>query len=164
MILEKISGLRACIPCLTASQQPVEGGGYRGARQNGCSCLVSLLHLLEGGDVRGDKRILMTANRDRKREREGRGRGKGAELPAEFKIPIRAFSAILRSISPLSVSALQPAEHEAAAPVRHGAVDVHGGGAAEALPADARVHEALQRRQSRGRHRQGQARVSAEIE
>ena len=78
----------------------------------------------------------------------------------EFKIPIRAFS-----ILPLLFlsSALQSAEHEAAAAVRHGAVDVHGGGAEEALPADARVHEAVQRRQGGGRHRQGQARVSTAL-
>ena len=63
---------------------------------------------------------------------------------------------------PFLIPALEPAEHEAAAQVRHGAVDVHGGGAAEALPADARVHAPLQRRQGRGRHRQGQARVSGE--
>ena len=58
------------------------------------------------------------------------------------------------------ISALQSVEHEAPAAVRHGAVDVHGGGAEEALPADARLHEAVQRRHGGGRHRQGQARVS----
>ena len=65
---------------------------------------------------------------------------------------------------PFLIPALEPAEHEAAAQVRDGAVDVHGGGAAEALPADARVHAPLQRPKGRGRHRQGQARVSRERE
>ena len=64
---------------------------------------------------------------------------------------------------PFLIPALEPAEHEAAAQVRDGAVDVHGGGAAEALPADARVHAPLQRPKGRGRHRQGQARVSGDL-
>ena len=57
---------------------------------------------------------------------------------------------------PFLIPALEPAEHEAAAQVRDGAVDVHGQRAAEALPQHASPHEAVQRERCQGGRQQRQ--------
>ena len=55
--------------------------------------------------------------------------------------------------------AVQPSEREAPAALRHDSLHVHGGRAEEALPADARAHEAAQRQLGQGGNAQDQIRV-----
>ena len=63
----------------------------------------------------------------------------------------------------LIFAAVQPDEHEAPASLRHRSVHLHLGGAAEALPQHAPVHEAVQRQGRAGGNRKGQEEVRSGV-